>query len=158
FMGTFLHALDAKTGEVRWSNSGDGSTYVKQPHNTDAFAGIAPQGTLVIDGDRLFVPGGRSLAACYDRHTGKLLHYRLAENSKKGGGPDVIASGGVYLNGGAAFDQVTGKHLGVVSEPADLSGSTLFSVSGSKCRAFDLASRLVEDKQAKSSTKKAISA
>ena len=37
---------------------------------------------LAVVGDHLLVPGGRSVPACYDRHTGKLLHYRLAENSK----------------------------------------------------------------------------
>ena len=87
-MGVFLHALDARTGAVRWTNDGDGSLYIKQPHQVDAFAGVAPQGRLVVVGDRLLVPGGRSVPACYDRHTGKLLHFRLADNSKHGGGAD----------------------------------------------------------------------
>lgn len=152
FMGIFLHALDAATGEVRWSNSGDGSIYVKQPHNTDSFAGIGPQGSLVVAGDHLFVPGGRSIAACYDRNTGKLLHYRLADNSKKGGGPDLIASGELYLNGGALFDQARGDHLGPVSEPADLNGPTLYSVSGTKCRAFYVGPRS-EDRLPKNAKK-----
>src|SRR5437762_2691614 len=39
FMGIFLHALDARTGAVVWTNSGDGSLYMKQPHNADSFAG-----------------------------------------------------------------------------------------------------------------------
>ena len=82
FMGVFLHALDARTGAVRWTNDGDGSMYIKQPHQVDSFAGVAPQGRLVAVGDRLLVPGGRSVPACYDRHTGKLLHFRLADNSK----------------------------------------------------------------------------
>ena len=67
FMGIFIHALDAKTGQVIWTNDGDGSIYMKQPHNADSFAGIAPQGPLVISGDKLLVPGGRSVPACYDR-------------------------------------------------------------------------------------------
>ena len=82
FMGIFLHALDARTGELVWTNDGDGSTYIKQPHNADSFAGVAPQGALVVRGDKLLVPGGRSVPACYDRHTGKLLYYQLAENAK----------------------------------------------------------------------------
>src|SRR5262245_43546827 len=85
FMGIFLHALDARTGAVVWTNDGDGSLYMKQPHNADSFAGVAPQGALAVAGDKLLVPGGRSVPACYDRRTGKLLHYRLAENSKIGG-------------------------------------------------------------------------
>lgn len=91
FMGIFIHAVDADTGAAVWSNDGDGSTYMKQPHFADAFAGVAPQGTLVAAGDKLLVPGGRSVPACYDRKTGTLLYYRLAANSKTGGGADVTA-------------------------------------------------------------------
>ena len=65
-----------------WTNDGDGSIYIKQPHNADSFAGVAPQGPLVAIGDKLLVPGGRSVPACYDRATGKLLYYQLAENGK----------------------------------------------------------------------------
>src|SRR5262249_33331416 len=79
FMGIFLHALDARTGEARWTNDADGSLYIKQPHNANAFAAVAPQGPMVVAGDRLLIPGGRSVPACYDRRTGKLLRYQLAE-------------------------------------------------------------------------------
>jgi outer membrane protein assembly factor BamB len=138
FMGIFIHALDARTGEVVWSNDGDGSTYMKQPHQADSFAGVAPQGELVVTGDRLLVPGGRSVPACLDRKTGKLLHYRLADNSKKGGGSDVRPGKDLFLNGGAAFDLATGDHLGAVGEPAVLAGDVLYAVQGSELRSFDL--------------------
>ena len=49
FMGVFLHAVDAETGRAVWTNDGDGSMYIKQPHNADSFAGVAPQGPLVPD-------------------------------------------------------------------------------------------------------------
>src|ERR1043165_4971318 len=91
FMGIFIHALDARTGEVVWTNDGDGSLYMKQRHNADSFASIAPQGPLVAIGDKLLIPGGRSVPACFDRDTGKLLRYQLAENGKKGGGTEVAA-------------------------------------------------------------------
>ena len=42
---------------VVWTNDGDGSLYMKQPHNTDAFASIAPQGPLVVH--RRHAPGPR---------------------------------------------------------------------------------------------------
>ncbi len=119
FMGIFLHALDARSGAVRWSNDGDGSMYIKQPHQSDAFAGVAPQGTLALAGDKLLVPGGRSVPACYDRHTGRLLHFRLADNSKRGGGLTVFpspgaAGGNLFVNGPAAFDLDNGDYLGPV--------------------------------------------
>ena len=122
FMGVFLHALDARTGAVRWTNDGDGSIYIKQPHSVDSFAGVAPQGRLVVVGDRLLVPGGRSIPACYDRHTGKLLHFRLADDSKIGGGADVVAGPGFFVNGGGAFDLATGTYLGAVGDHAVLVG------------------------------------
>src|SRR5437867_3149957 len=110
FMGIFIHALDARTGEIRWTNDGDGSIYMKQPHNADAFAAVAPQGPMVVVGHRLLIPGGRSVPACYDRRTGKLLRYQLAENGKRGGGHEVIAGAQYLFNGGAAFHIETEKH------------------------------------------------
>ncbi|MFB3904508.1 MAG: PQQ-binding-like beta-propeller repeat protein [Acidobacteriota bacterium] len=85
FMGTFIYALDAETGRVIWRNEGTGADYQKQPHNSPAFAGVAPQGALVALADRLLIPGGRSVPACFDRRTGRLLYYRLSEYNKTGG-------------------------------------------------------------------------
>jgi outer membrane protein assembly factor BamB len=141
FLGVFLYALDARTGEVRWCNSGDGASFIKQPHSTDAFAGVAPQGSMRVSGDYLLVAGGRSLPAVYNRHTGKLEHYLLNETSKKGGGPDIDLADGAYLNGGGCFDLKTGKHLGPVAEPHCAEGSAIYSVKGGILRAFDLARR-----------------
>ena len=85
FMGTFIYALDAATGKVIWLNDGTSSQYILQPHRSPAFAGVAPQGALVAIGDRLLVPGGRSVPACFDRVTGKCLYYQLSANGKTGG-------------------------------------------------------------------------
>ena len=138
FMGIFIHALDARTGKVVWTNEGDGSLYMRQPHNSDSFAGVAPQGPLAVIGDRLLIPGGRSVPACYDRKTGKLMHYLLAENSKKGGGSEVAAIGPIFCNGGAAFDAKTGKTLGpFVVEPV-LTEDTIYGFTKDICRAYDL--------------------
>ena len=96
-MGIFIYALDTATGKVVWFNDGTGSEYQLQPHNSPAFAGVAPQGTLVAVGDRLLVPGGRSVPACFDRLTGKELYYRFAEQNKTGGA-FVCALGDDYFN------------------------------------------------------------
>ena len=85
FMGTFIYALDAETGSVIWRNEGTGADYQNQPHNSPAFAGVAPQGAMVALADRLLIPGGRSVPACFDRRTGKLLYYHLAAYNKTGG-------------------------------------------------------------------------
>ena len=85
FMGTFIYALDAETGRVIWRNEGTAADYQNQPHNSPAFAGVAPQGAIVALADRLLISGGRSVPACFDRRTGKLLYYHLAEYNKTGG-------------------------------------------------------------------------
>ncbi len=82
FMGAFVHALDAQTGEVVWTNSHSGSVYILQPHSSPAFAGVSPQGYLAATDKYLIVSGGRSVPACYDRTTGEFLHYRA--NTKEG--------------------------------------------------------------------------
>lgn len=138
FMGIFIHALDAQTGKVIWTNDGDGSTYMKQPHNTDSFAGVAPQGPMAVLGDKLFIPGGRSVPACYDRKTGKLLYYLLAESSKKGGGSEVAALGPVFLNGGAAFETEKGKFLGAFASEPVLTPDVIYGFQKDACRSFDL--------------------
>ncbi len=131
FMGVFIHALDAHTGSVLWSNSGDGSVFIDQPHYADSFAGVAPQGRLVVSGNKLLVASGRSVPACYDRATGKQLHFRLAENGQSGGGGwDIQAASSIYLNGSGLFDRDTGARLGSVGTPALLTPTAVYSCSG----------------------------
>ena len=138
FMGIFIHCLDARTGEAVWTNDGDGSNYMKQPHNTDAFASIAPQGPLVIVGDLLLVPGGRSVPACFDRKTGKLLRYALAENGKRGGGSEVAATSKFFFNGGALFDIDTEKYLADYGASVVPTTDLAFAWNKGFCRVFDL--------------------
>lgn len=140
FMGIFLHALDAESGSVVWTNDGDGSTYIKQPHNADSFAGVAPQGYLAVSGDKLLVPGGRSVPACYDRHTGKMVYYQLAENAKKGGGFGVAVAESLILNGGAAFDLAAETYLGACGELATFADGRLYETRGGELRVLDLKS------------------
>jgi hypothetical protein len=96
-MGTFIYALDAETGEVIWKNDGTGAQYILQPHEAPSFAGVAPQGALVVSGDKLLVPGGRSVPACFDRHSGDFLYYRLVEYPHTGGS-FVCSMGDVFFN------------------------------------------------------------
>ncbi len=97
FMGTFIYAIDAATGSIVWQNEGTGAEYINQPHNSPAFAGVAPQGALVVSGDRLLIPGGRSVPACFDRQRGKSLYYHLAKYNKTGGA-FVCASRDYFFN------------------------------------------------------------
>jgi outer membrane protein assembly factor BamB len=91
FMGTFIYALDKDTGRVHWLNDETGSQYIKQPHSAPSFAGVGPQGALVATSDRLILPGGRSVPAVFDRHTGKQTYFELNAGGKGTGGSFVTA-------------------------------------------------------------------
>ncbi|MFK7777980.1 MAG: PQQ-binding-like beta-propeller repeat protein, partial [Gimesia sp.] len=90
FMGTFIYALDAETGNVVWVNDSTSASYIKQPHGAPSFAGVAPQGTLVATDKLILIPGGRSVPAALDRKTGKLKYFHLG--GKGNGGSFVIAN------------------------------------------------------------------
>ncbi|KAF5415198.1 MAG: Outer membrane protein assembly factor BamB [Candidatus Methanogaster sp.] len=97
-MGTFIYCLDSETGDVIWLNDGEGARWTDLPHGTaDGFGGIAPQGALTISGDKLLVPGGRSVPACLDKNTGEFEYYRLGDNGKNGG-DFVAANDRVFFN------------------------------------------------------------
>ena len=89
FMGTFIYALDAESGSVVWVNDSTGSQYIKQPHGSPSFAGVAPQGALVATQDVLLVPGGRSVPAAFDRKTGRFKYFHIG--GKATGGSFVCA-------------------------------------------------------------------
>jgi len=89
FMGTFIYALDARSGEAKWTNDATGAEFMKQPHNAPSFAGVAPQGQLAVSGDKLLIPGGRSTPAVLDRRTGDVVYFSFT--SKGEGGSSVVA-------------------------------------------------------------------
>jgi outer membrane protein assembly factor BamB len=106
FMGIFLHCLDAKTGDVIWTSSGDGADFLVQPHGDPSFGGPAPQGSIAVIGDKLVVPNGRSVPAVYERATGKLRQLNLAY---KYGGDRVSVTKKYYLAGDVVFKISDGK-------------------------------------------------
>ncbi len=110
-MGTFLHALDARTGRVVWTNSGTGSQWTTQPHGAPSFAGVAPQGYLAASEKYLVVAGGRSSPAVFDRKTGRLVHFAF-RGGKGGGGYNVGISGELMRNGTALNRLDDGKDRG----------------------------------------------
>jgi len=117
FMGVFVEALDLRTGEPLWSNSGTGATWTVQPHKSPAFASVGPQGYLAVAGDTLLVPGGRSVPAGFDLRTGDLRYYRLCDTSAYGidtsqrGGWQVAALGGWFYNAGTLYRADSGEGL-----------------------------------------------
>ncbi len=96
--GVFIYALDAMTGEREWVNSGTGNRLALHPHSgAYAFGGVAPQGSFAISGDKLIVPGGRTIPAVFNRHTGEMLYFEY-QHGKGDGGYRVYADDDVYFN------------------------------------------------------------
>lgn len=118
--GIFLRALDPATGEILWCNDSSGSLEMDQPHSTArAKSGIAAQGYLAADRDRLYVPTGRAVPAVLSRATGKLLYCQFQANTHAGGA-DVIAIGDWFFNAGSVYDAATGLSLGRTGTAAAL--------------------------------------
>ncbi len=109
-MGTFIHAVDAQSGKLIWTNSETGSQYMKHPHGgAYSFGSIAPQGYLVINGDTLLVPGGRSVPAAFDKKTGKMKYFLY---EKRQGGSAVTSAGKYFFVQQDRFSIKDGTHVG----------------------------------------------
>ncbi len=139
FMGVFLHSLDAASGQVLWTNSGTGSTYLVQQHNSPAFAGVAPQGYLAAAGDKLVVAGGRTIPATFDRKSGELLHFNVSSRvmgSKGGGGYEAIVGDDFYLNRGCMYRLDNGAFVGnvdaMIVSPFSIIGKDADGIKGFK--------------------------
>ncbi len=121
--GIFIYALDAATGGVRWQNVDSGAIYMPQPHPTaEARSGVAAQGYLAVAGDRLFVPTGRAVPACFDRHTGAFQYFHLQQYGQNGEALAMVVND-VFFNGGLAFDVAQGTAIGKLG-PGQLAAST----------------------------------
>ncbi len=98
--GVFVHALDAESGKVVWSNTESHHLPgANEDHGIDQFAGIAPQGYLAVVGDKLIVPCGAQLPAMLDLATGKLDPYNTGWGGRDGlpKGTWFVAGCGRYL-------------------------------------------------------------
>jgi len=134
FVGTYLHALEAETGKVVWTNSGSNSVYILQAHSAPSFAGISPQGYLVATPEHLFVSGGRTVPACYNRLTGEFLYYNP---NNKLGGYEVSASGGVYINGDSIFNAANGAEIIRQKDGSLITADRLYHVGGNEIAIYE---------------------
>ena len=144
-MGTFIYCLDARTGDVIWLNDGEGARWTDLPHGrAEGFGGIAPQGALTISGDKLLVPGGRSVPACLDKNTGEFEYYRLSDNGKNGG-DFVAANDKVFFNHYVEkscnmFDTGTGdKLVNKIGRYPVIDGDTIYTSYEGTVAAYSIA-------------------
>ncbi len=139
FMGTFLYALDASTGEVEWVNDSTGSQFIKQPHGAPSFAGVAPQGALVATDELLLVPGGRSVPAAFDRGDGSLRYFEINAGGKGTGGTFVVADEQSFfvhtrLKGTREFKLKTGVKTAFMPNEPVLHNGVIYSAETDKDR------------------------
>jgi len=67
--GTYVYALDAATGRVKWQNNTSG--HLQQ----DARTGVSVQGHLLLNGGKLYLAGGNAVSpAIYDAANGRCLN------------------------------------------------------------------------------------
>ena len=67
--GTYVYALDAATGEVRWVNDTSGHL------DPEACTGVGVQGHMISSGGNLYLAGGNAVSpAAYDIQSGKCLN------------------------------------------------------------------------------------
>jgi outer membrane protein assembly factor BamB len=110
--GIYLHAIDAATGDAKWTNGETGGLYMAQPHGgANAKSGVAPQGYLLASDKQLFAPTGRAVPAAFDRNSGELTYYHLQKNQQRGGAWAMLADK-YLLNSGCLFDQASGELIG----------------------------------------------
>jgi outer membrane protein assembly factor BamB len=106
--GVFVHALDAESGSLLWSNSD--SNHIPEAnmdHGIAQYAGLTPQGYLAIVNGRLVVPCGAQLPAFLDLKTGKLDTYCMGWGGRVGlpkGSWFVAGTGSFLSHSGDLYD------------------------------------------------------
>lgn len=145
FMGVFVYCLDPATGAVVWSRDDASVLYQTQAHASGGFGGLAAQGYLVAEGNRLIVATGRAWPACLDRETGAFLYHHIGWNS---GDSAVCAGDGIFVSGGIVFDSATGDPGFLIESEGQrlesgyaLTADTLYAAGGGRlmqCRVAGL--------------------
>jgi len=110
-LGVYIRAVDAKTGRRVWVN--DDVFYIPEvriDHNILTDAALSPQGYLLISGDKLLVPNGRSMPAGLDVKTGKLLYY--VQGYRNGHCRVVASDRYAFVGTSAVVDIETGREVG----------------------------------------------
>ncbi|NRA39721.1 MAG: PQQ-binding-like beta-propeller repeat protein [Planctomycetes bacterium] len=69
FMGVYIHAIDAKSGKIKWSNIESNNRKNTGPHGSNSWGTASPQGYMGIAGGRLIIANGRQRPSKIDLKT-----------------------------------------------------------------------------------------
>ena len=128
FEGTSLFTLDlaAAKGGV-------------PPDSVTQLDNVAPQGYLVYNGRRLYIPGGRAKATCIDIPTGKVI--ALNYNSPGKTDYHITSAGPMLFHGDKVFHTQLGRVMPCEGRRPVSDGRQLFGGGAESVVAFDLATR-----------------
>jgi len=114
--GIYIHALNAATGKTIWVNEELGKLDTGQPHRGGVIkSAYSCQGYLVVSGDKLIVPSGRSVPAVLNRADGSFLYYHMAKYGNGLGGSTVVAADTYIFNSGHVFSASNGLQVKALS-------------------------------------------
>ncbi len=91
--GTYVYALDARTGRPQWANMTSGHL------DKSLRKGVSAQGVLTLASDRLWMPGGNVISpACYNLQNGECLSRSVGNGSPRSNrGEEIGVLGQNYL-------------------------------------------------------------
>ncbi|MEW6307073.1 MAG: PQQ-binding-like beta-propeller repeat protein [Verrucomicrobiota bacterium] len=123
--GTYVYALDAKTGEIRWQNNSSGHL------NREQRKGVSAQGNLTVRGDTLLLAGGNVISpASFNLKTGECLDKARAQGHPQ-------ANGGKFV-GVLADDYVIGGGRILYASPLNVATKGSFAAWSKEGRAQTL--------------------
>jgi len=117
--GTYVYAVDAKTGSIRWQNNSSGHL------NADLRKGVSVQGNLSILGNRLLMAGGNQVSpATFNLKTGECLSKTPQQGQPKANngrfvgvlGDETVVTGGRILH--SAAENVSNKNSFIAISPS----------------------------------------
>ncbi len=147
FMGVFVYALNADTGELIWVNDGQGAQFIPQPHGGAlAFGSVAPQGYFAVSGDDLIVPNGRATPAVFNRHTGEMRFFHHQENNKVGDFA-ISATPEIFFNSGRVYPLETGTPSGALGRSPVHNADSVYTVEEGKLVAYAATGAKIEEYQ-----------
>lgn len=123
--GVFLHALNAKTGAVIWSNTD--SHHIPEAnmdHRVKQFAGLTPQGYLALIAGQLVVPCGSQLPGFIDPANGKLHKYSMGWGGREGlpKGSWFVAGAGKFMSHSGDLYDLQERARGKINDQMLLAG------------------------------------
>ena len=139
FEGTFLHSLDlAAVGELS-NDPRQNAVVVKSALRSVTLpTNLAPQGYLVANEGRVFIPCGRSNVACFDLAAGRFIDVRYDSKGKT----DYHASAvGPWLLHGERIVHIEGQRMSQVLAPRPIvTGESAYFPQEGAVKAYDLSS------------------